>query len=202
MEKGSWTLGDKDPDFNCWEILHNALIFAVNTASLSSFPIFPLCIVRPEVPFLKLNNVSFNEKVFYVPKILGHQKPVGDHHTWWPPCVILVEGTVLQMSKGFIHPSALHKLLSHNTQLFLIAFRAWMNLFSHFVCGISLSFWASRMLSFFHRCGQWQHGLPASSQDQGGRHQWSDSQAEILLYLQNLQTATCLPLQPLWQLCG
>lgn len=78
--------------------------------------------------------------------------------------------------------------------------------FFHFVCGFSSVAFSYLSLdcapSFFHRRGQWQHGLPAPSQDQGDRHQRSDSEAEILLYLQNLQTATCLPLQPLWQLCG
>lgn len=52
------------------------------------------------------------------------------------------------------------------------------------------------------RRGQRQHRLQATAQDEGGGHQRPNGQAEVLLHLQDLQAATCLPLQPLRQLRG
>lgn len=82
----------------------------------------------------------------------------------------------------------------------------WKNWHSNGAVGLFLFWFLMRLfisfLSSAQRRGQRQHRLQAPPQDEGGGHQRADSQAEVLLHLQDLQTATCLPLQPLRQLCG
>lgn len=167
VEKGSWTLGDKDSDFNCLGILLNALIFSVNTASVSCFPTFPPCIMRSEELFLKLNGVSLTELdirpfTTYVLMYLIDPPPGNFEDREIITCGDLGLSLV-KKRLHFTECSDVEKLL----------FRAWMKLFS--ILFVEFSYLSIDCApSFPHRCGQRQHGLPAPSQDQGDRHQRSD----------------------------